>query len=127
MRRAAMTLERFLKLWTEDGTRLVEHDRQVRNGFLWILYGVYFPESTVDYGRHVALLLKIDGQTKEILGHDMHNITGETVHREVGWFLDHVAKYSDSVKEVVCVSKQGHRKNRGRGSVAKATAGHRVP
>jgi hypothetical protein len=119
MRRAAMTLERFLKLWTEDGTRLVEHDRQVRNGFLWILYGVYFPESTVDYGRHVALLLKIDGQTIEILGHDMHNITGETVHREVDWFLDHVAKYSD--REVTsCVSSRGHRRSRKRVNAAKA-------
>ena len=117
-----MTLEEFLKLWTEDGTQLVEHDRQVRDGFLWILYGVYFPESTVDYGRHMALLLKIIGDTGEILGHDMHNITGETVHREVDWFLDHVTKYSDSPKEeVLCVSRQGRRKSRRRGSVTKAT------
>lgn len=118
-----MTLEEFLKLWTEDGTRLVEHDRQIRNGFLWILYGVYFPESRVDYGRHMALLLKIAGNTGEILGHDMHNITGETVHREVDWFLDHVATYSDACrKEVLCVSKQGRRKNRRRGNAVKATA-----
>ncbi len=117
-----MTLEEFLKLWTEDRTKLVEYDRQVRNGFLWILYGVYFPESRVDYGRHLALLLKIADNTGEILAHDMHNITGETAHREVDWFLDHVAKYSDSPKEVVCVSKQERRKNRRRGSVAKATA-----
>ena len=117
-----MPLEEFLKLWTEDGTRLVEHDRQTRNGFLWILYGVYFPESTVDYGRHMALLLKIAGTTGKIPGHDMHNVTGETAHREVDWFLDNVAKYSDSLKEVVCVSKQGRLKNRRRGSVAKAAA-----
>ena len=115
-----MTLPEFLKLWTEDGTKLVEHDRRNRNGFLWVLYGVYFPESRVEYGRHLALLMKINSQTNEILAHDMHNITGETIHREVDWFLDHIAKYSDSVKEVVCVSKQGHRRSRKRVNAAKA-------
>ena len=115
-----MTLEEFHKLWTEDGTRLVEHDRRIRNGFLWILYGVYFPESRVDYGRHMALLMKVDVKTKEILGHDLHNIRGETVHREVDWFLDHVAKYSN-VEVASCVSKREHRRSRKRASVARAT------
>jgi len=115
-----VTLPEFLKLWTEDGTKLVEHDRRNRNGFLWVLYGVYFPESRVEYGRHLALLMKINSQTNEILAHDMHNITGETIHREVDWFLDHVAKYSD-VKEEPCVLKRGHRKNQRKASVMRAT------
>lgn len=99
-----MTLVEFLKMWQEDGTQLVEQDRRVLNGSLWLLYAIYFPESTTEYGRHSALILKVDNKTDEILMHDVDNITGEatpdyrpTVARSGrtldAWFDAHAGKY----------------------------------
>lgn len=99
-----MTLVEFLKMWQEDGTQLIEQDRRVLNGSLWLLYCVYFPESTYEYGRHSALILKVDNKTDEILMHDVDNITGEatpeirpTVYRSGrtldDWFEAHAGKY----------------------------------
>lgn len=116
-----MNIKDFIKIWTKDGARLVEHDRQVRNGFLWVLYGVYFEESREGYGRHLALLLKVAERTEEILAHDIRNITDETVHREVDWFLSHVKEYSED-KEVPCVLKKARLSYQRKASAEKATA-----
>ena len=90
-------LKDFIDMWQEDGTKLVEQQRKSLNGHVWILYAVYFPESTYDYGRHGALLLKIDSKADVILLHDGKNISGEVnPNYRQGideWFLKHVGKY----------------------------------
>ena len=92
-----ITLKEFLKMWTEDGTRLIEEERQSINGTIWLLYAVYFPESTNDYGRHMGLLLKMDAKTEVILLHDLTNLSGElTKSYRQGiddWFTRHAGKY----------------------------------
>lgn len=92
-----INLKDFIDMWQEDGTKLVEQQRQSLNGHIWILYAVYFPESTTDYGRHGALLLKIDAKTDIILLHDGKNISGEVNgnYRQGidAWFNEHVGKY----------------------------------
>jgi len=90
-------LDDFIKMWTEDGTRLIEQDRRELNGSIWLLYSVYFPESTSDYGRHMAMLLKVDAKTDVILLHDLENLTGSIIggsYRSLEeWFERHAGKY----------------------------------
>jgi hypothetical protein len=90
-------LDDFIKMWTEDGTRLIEQDRRELNGSIWLLYSVYFPESTYDYGRHMAMLLKVDAKTDVILLHDLENLTGSIIgggYRSLEeWFERHAGKY----------------------------------
>ena len=90
-------LEDFLKMWSEDGTKLVEQDRRSINGSIWLLYSVYFSESTYDYGRHMAMLLKVDAHSQVILLHDLENLSGTVMgggYRSIGdWFERHAGKY----------------------------------
>jgi len=90
-------LKDFIKMWTEDGTKLVEQDRRNINGSIWLLYSVYFPESTYDYGRHMAMLLKVDAESQTILLHDLENLTGTEIgggYRSIAeWFESHAGKY----------------------------------
>jgi hypothetical protein len=90
-------LAKFIKMWTDDGTRSVEQDRRKLNGSLWLLYSVYFPEATCEYGRHMAMLLKVDAKSKVILLHDLENLTGNTIgggYRSLEeWFKRHAGKY----------------------------------
>ena len=90
-------LRDFIDMWQEDGTKLVEEQCKSINGHIWLLYAVYFPQSTLDYGRHGALLLKIDAKTEIILMHDGKNISGEvTKNYRQGiddWFKEHAGKY----------------------------------
>ena len=90
-------LKDFIKMWTEDGTRLIEQDRRKVDGSIWLLYSVYFPESTYDYGRHMAILLKLDAETEVILLHDLENLTGDLIgggYRSLDeWFDRHAGKY----------------------------------
>jgi len=90
-------LKDFIKMWTDDGTRLIEQDRRKIDGSIWLLYSVYFPESTCDYGRHMAMLLKVDAKTKVILLHDLENLTGSVIgggYRSLEeWFERHAGKY----------------------------------
>lgn len=90
-------LKDFLDMWQGDGTRLVEQTRRNLNGCIWVLYAVYFPESTYDYGRHGAILVKIDAKTDIILLHDCKNISGEVNgnYRQGidEWFKEHVGRY----------------------------------
>jgi hypothetical protein len=87
----------FRKMWTEDGTKLVRQDVRRINGAIWLLYSVYFPESTEDYGRHLAMILKIDAKTSVILCHDLENLSGTIIgggHRSIEeWFEKHAGKY----------------------------------
>ncbi len=90
-------LKDFINMWQVDGTKLVEQKRNQLNGHIWILYAVYYPESTNDYGRHSAMLLKVDKKTKIILLHDCKNISGE-VNKNYrqgidDWFKEHIGKY----------------------------------
>jgi len=92
-----MKLAGFLEMWTDDGTKLVEQERRNLNGAIWILYAVYFPNSTCDYGRHMAMLLKVDAKTDTILLHDLTNLTSElSSNYRQGideWFERHAGKY----------------------------------
>ena len=92
-----MKLNEFIKMWTKDGTRFSERKREKLNGSIWLLYAVYFPDSTYDYGRHMAMILKMDAKTNEILKHDLSNIQGEvTPNYSQGiyeWFEAHKGKY----------------------------------
>lgn len=87
----------FLKMWSEDGTKLVEQDRRSINGSIWLLYSVYFSESTYDYGRHMAMLLKVDAHSQVILLHDLENLSGTVMgggYRSIeDWFERHAGKY----------------------------------
>ena len=90
-------LDAFLKMWAEDGTQLIEQERRDINGAVWVLYAIYFPESTYDYGRHMALLIKVDRATDIILLHDLTNLAGEVEdnYRQGidDWFNRHVGQY----------------------------------
>lgn len=92
-----MTFDEFQKMWEEDGTKLHLQKDVPNNGHIWKLIAVYFPGSTAEYGRHMAMILKVDGTTGEILMHDLKNITGEnpinwraTID---SWFESHVGNY----------------------------------
>ena len=91
-----MRLQDFIALWTSDGTKLTEEDKQELNDATWILYSVYFPDSTQDYGRHMAMLLKVS-KDGIILKHDLENLSGTQIgggHRDIkDWFLKHVGVY----------------------------------
>ena len=90
-------LKDFVKMWTCDGTKLTEEARRRRQGSLWLLYAVYFPGSTYEYGRHMAMILKIHPKTKVILKHDLTNLSGEvyTNYRQGidDWFDRHIGRY----------------------------------
>lgn len=92
-----MKLGEFIEMWESDGTRLVKEGKKRHNGHIWLLYSVYFPESTSGYGRHMAMILKVSSRNKEILMHDLKNITGEvTGNYRQGiddWFGSHVGRY----------------------------------
>ena len=92
-----MTLRDFLRMWRSDGTKLVRESRRVVNGAIWLLYSVYFPDSTITYGRHMAMILKVDTRTRVILMHDLKNLTSEVKenYRQGidAWFEEHVGKY----------------------------------
>lgn len=92
-----ITLKDFWVMWTDDGTKLVKQDLRRINGAIWLLLSVYFPESTEEYGRHMAMLLKVDTKTKVILLHDIENLTGTAIgggYRSINeWFEKHVGKY----------------------------------
>ena len=87
----------FIKMWEADGTKLVQQDKKNVNGHTWLLYAIYYPESTNDYGRHSAMLMKLDRKTQVILQHDCKNISGE-VNKNYRqgideWFKEHVGRY----------------------------------
>ena len=90
-------LKDFIDMWQTDGTKLVEQERRNINGTIWLLYAVYYPQSTYDYGRHGAILMKVDAKTKVILLHDCRNISGEVGknYRQGidDWFNEHVGRY----------------------------------
>ena len=90
-------LKDFIDMWQVDGTKLVEQERRNHNGHIWILYAVYYPESTYEYGRHGAMLMKVDSKTDIILLHDCKNITGEVdKNYRQGideWFKEHIGRY----------------------------------
>ena len=92
-----MSLDDFISMWQEDGTKLLEQDRRVVNGSIWLLYAVYFPYSTDLYGRHMAMILKVDAITHVILKHDLKNIAGEDESNWrktiLAWFNSHVDQY----------------------------------
>ena len=90
-------LKDFIDMWQVDGTKLVEQERRALNGHIWILYAVYYPESTSEYGRHGAMLMKVDSETDIILLHDCKNISGE-VNKNYrqgidDWFKEHIGRY----------------------------------
>ncbi len=90
-------LRDFLRMWRSDGTKLVRQDHRVVNGATWILYSVYFPQSTQDYGRHMGMIIKVNTRTRVILMHDLKNLTNEVKenYRQGidAWFEEHVGKY----------------------------------
>ena len=90
-------LNDFINMWQTDGTKLIEQERRNINGHIWILYAVYYPESTYEYGRHGAILMKVDAETEVILLHDCKNLAGE-VNKNYRqgideWFNEHAGKY----------------------------------
>jgi len=91
-----MKLKDFIEMWTKDGTRLVEQESQQVNGYKWILYAAYFPDSTWDYGRHMAMVLKVN-KDDVIVMHDLTNISGEVGQynkRTLNeWWKRHAGKY----------------------------------
>lgn len=92
-----IVLEEFITIWQADGTKLKKEREVPYNGHLWFLYAVYFPESTEEYGRHAALLMKIDSKSRIILVHDFMNLSGEitTNYRQQvdEWFERHIKEY----------------------------------
>jgi hypothetical protein len=82
-----MNIQQFKTMWQEDGTQLILHDTKKVNDFELQLYAVLYPERTVEYGRHMALVVQID-KKGEIVAHDLNNIIGTTnVTQEMkNWF-----------------------------------------
>lgn len=90
-------LRDFLRMWRGDGTKLVREKCRVMDDATWFLYSVYFPQSTADYGRHMAMILKVDIKTRIILMHDLKNLTDkvrENYRQGIdAWFSKHAGKY----------------------------------
>jgi hypothetical protein len=59
--------------WENDGFKLVKSKTVKKDGNEWVLYNVNSPYSTTNYGRHFGMLMVIDGNSGEILAHDMEN------------------------------------------------------
>lgn len=95
--KSGLKLKDFIAMWESDGTKLIEQTRRSVNGHLWLLYAVYFPESTYVHGRHMAMLLKVDMESTVILLHDLTNITGEisSNYRDGidAWFERHLKEF----------------------------------
>lgn len=90
-----MTLKAFKELWEADGTRLIQHERKRLNDSDWYLYSVEFPQATNEYGRHMAMILKVDPKTEDILMHDLKNQRGAANWTQEidDWFKQHVGRY----------------------------------
>jgi len=90
-------LKDFVKMWTSDGTKLMEEARRRHKDSLWLLYAVYFHGSTYEYGRHMAIVLKVNPKTDVILKHDLTNLSGEvyTSYRQGvdEWFEKHIGRF----------------------------------
>ena len=90
-------LRDFLRMWRSDGTKLIRESCRALNGATWLLYSVYFPDSTIAYGRHMAMILKVNTKTRVILMHDLRNLTNEVKenYRQGidAWFEEHAGKY----------------------------------
>lgn len=70
-----MTLREFLRMWRADKTVLVLESTRRRGPKEMRLYSALLPYSS-DYGRHLAILLEIDRSTREVLNHELINLSG---------------------------------------------------
>ena len=95
--KTGLKLRGFLQMWRSDGTKLIRESHKIVNGATWFLYSVYFPDSTLNYGRHMAMILKVNTKTRIILMHDLKNLTDkvkENYRQGIDtWFEEHAGKY----------------------------------
>lgn len=91
-----MTLREFLKMWRADLTveKIIPAPgiAKVQNeDFCYLLYYVLYKKREVDYGRHAGLRIKVNRITKEILEHDIVNMTqdarGNWIEKLGAWFI----------------------------------------
>lgn len=94
-----MKLSEFKQMWEADGTKFVKLDEQERGKEHWYLYSIHFPESTTNYGRHMAMLLQVHKDTREVIAHDTKNTSyahggkAKPWTQEIqDWFDKHVAE-----------------------------------
>ena len=88
----------FIQMWQADGIELYEMDVREVGEFYYKLLTIHMPWSSVEYGRHGAILLKISKNDRTIIAHDTHNIIGGTPNDPVknvtqetqDWFEKHV-------------------------------------
>jgi len=72
-----MKLEDFRRLWEEDGFHLTETERKEKGGFYYLLLRLKSDQSTEEYGRHGAILMKVEKATGEIDSYDTMNLAGD--------------------------------------------------
>jgi len=95
-----MKLSEFKAMWEEDGTKFVKQAEKVHGKGHWYLFNVHFPYGTADYGRHMAIILKVDSKTREVLKHDTKNTSSAISNKPAPWtteiqqwFDKHVGRY----------------------------------
>ena len=86
-----MNKQELISMWENDGFKVVKHREVEQEKHLWVLYAVYQPEGTEDYGRHFGMLLVIDKKTSKIIGHDLENQFDHSPSLGLeSWFERHV-------------------------------------
>lgn len=87
-----MNAAEFRAMWEKDGFVFREEDRRVKDDAVWVLYGVTCPYGTSVYGRHLGLMLALQHNTGEVLGHNIKNISdGSNWYAQVQeWWERHV-------------------------------------
>lgn len=64
----------MLRVWHKDGCNTTAHARAVRSDQTWILYTIYDPKSTINYGYHFALTVVFDNRTGHALGFEVRSL-----------------------------------------------------
>ncbi len=91
-----MTLVEFLYQWEKDDFKFRQLGNKKTNEAEWFLYQVTLPYSSMAHGRHTALMLAINPETREVLAHNFKNVHTENESlwgKEIyGWWDEHVAE-----------------------------------
>jgi len=94
-----MKLSEFKEMWEKDGFTFAKQDEQVRADGHWYLYNVHLPYGSSDYGRHMAILLQVHKETREVMAHDVKNTTSFNNSKPAPWTTEIQAWFNRHVRE----------------------------
>lgn len=90
------TLRQFKAMWEADGFVFREEARRRTREATWLLFGVTCPYGTSEYGRHLGLMVALAPRTREVIGHNIKNISDGSsqpwLQQVQEWWERHVAE-----------------------------------